>query len=212
MESGELHKARRGASFTNSYRFARESKVVRHLGQSVSRYAVAIGLFVVCALSGCATSLDGHRYQSLEPTFDLFKYFDGSVKAWGVAQNLDGDVIQKFEVDIQGSVDGQQITLNESFRYLFGAGPQSRTWIIVKGDDGQYLGTADDVLETAVGQHFGNAFRWTYRMNIPVDDTFYEVKFEDWFWAIDDRRLINRSYIQKFGFDVAEVTIFMERQ
>jgi hypothetical protein len=49
-------------------------------------------------------------------------------------------------------------------------------------------------------------------MDIPVDDTLYEVSFEDWFWAIDDRRLFNRSYLQKFGFDVAEVTIFMERR
>ena len=49
-------------------------------------------------------------------------------------------------------------------------------------------------------------------MEIPVGNTLYEVGFEDWFWAIDDRRLLNRSYIQKFGLDMAEVTIFMERQ
>jgi hypothetical protein len=49
-------------------------------------------------------------------------------------------------------------------------------------------------------------------MDIPFDDALYEVGFEDWFWVIDERRLFNRSYIQKFGFDMAEVTIFMERQ
>jgi hypothetical protein len=37
------------------------------------------------------------------------------------------------------------------------------------------------------------------------------VRFEDWFWALDKNRIMNRSYLQKFGFDVAEVTIFMER-
>jgi hypothetical protein len=36
------------------------------------------------------------------------------------------------------------------------------------------------------------------------------VKFEDWIFALDDRSIMNRSYIQKFGLDVAEVTIFME--
>jgi hypothetical protein len=78
--------------------------------------------------------------------------------------------------------------------------------------NGQYQGTAGDILGEATGSTFGNAFHWAYRMDIPVDDKLYEVGFEDWFWAIDDRRLFNRSYIQKFGFDVAEVTIFMERR
>lgn len=167
---------------------------------------------VAVGLSGCATSLDGQRYLSIEPSFDLFQFFDGEVKAWGLVQNRDGEVIQKFEVDIQGSIKGDQITLDETFQYAVGKGPAKRAWRIVRLDDGQYRGTAGDILGEAVGSTFGNAFRWSYRMDIPVDDTVYEVSFEDWFWVIDDQRLFNRSYIQKFGFDVAEVTIFMERQ
>ena len=167
---------------------------------------------IAVGLSGCATSLDGQRYLSIEPSFDLFQFFDGEVKAWGLVQNRDGEVIQKFEVDIQGSIMGDQITLDETFQYAVGKGPTKRAWQIVRLDDGQYRGTAGDILGEAVGSTSGNAFRWSYRMDIPVDDTVYEVSFEDWFWVIDDRRLFNRSYIQKFGFDVAEVTIFMERQ
>ncbi len=167
---------------------------------------------IAVGLSGCATSLDGQRYLSIEPSFDLFQFFDGEVKAWGLVQNRDGEVIQKFEVDIQGSIMGNQITLDETFQYAVGKGPIKRAWRIVRLDDGQYRGTAGDILGEAVGSTYGNAFRWSYRMDIPVDDTVYEVSFEDWFWVIDDRRLFNRSYIQKFGFDVAEVTIFMERQ
>lgn len=167
---------------------------------------------IAVGLSGCATSLDGQRYLSIEPSFDLFQFFDGEVKAWGLVQNRDGEVIQKFEVDIQGSIMGDQITLDETFQYAVGKGPTKRAWQIVRLDDGQYRGTAGDILGEAVGSTYGNAFRWSYRMDIPVDDTVYEVSFEDWFWVIDDRRLFNRSYIQKFGFDVAEVTIFMERQ
>ena len=167
---------------------------------------------IAVGLSGCATSLDGQRYLSIEPSFDLFQFFDGEVKAWGLVQNRDGEVIQKFEVDIQGSIMGDQITLDETFQYAVGKGPTKRAWQIVRLDDGQYRGTAGDILGEAVGSTYGNAFRWSYRMDIPVDDTVYQVSFEDWFWVIDDRRLFNRSYVQKFGFDVAQVTIFMERQ
>ena len=166
----------------------------------------------VVGLSGCATSLDGERYRSVEPSFDLFQFFDGTVRAWGLVQNRKGEVIQKFEIDIQGKILGNRITLDERFRYSIGTGPAKRVWQIERLDNGQYQGAADDIIGEASGTFYGNAFRWSYRMDIPVGDALYEVGFEDWFWAIDERRLFNRSYIQKFGFDMAEVTIFMERQ
>ena len=167
---------------------------------------------LVVGISGCATSLDGERYRSVEPGFDLFQFFDGTVKAWGLVQNRKGEVIQKFEVDIQGKISGNRITLDERFRYSIGTGPAKRVWQIERLDYGQYQGAADDIIGEASGTSYGNALRWSYRMDIPVDDALYEVGFEDWFWVIDERRLFNRSYIQKFGFDMAEVTIFMERQ
>ena len=49
-------------------------------------------------------------------------------------------------------------------------------------------------------------------MDLPGEDQTYRFKFDDWIFALDDRRILNRSYIQKFGLDVAEVTIFMERR
>ena len=167
---------------------------------------------LVVGISGCAISLDGERYRSVEPGFDLFQFFDGTVKAWGLVQNRKGEVIQKFEVDIQGKISGNRITLDERFRYSIGTGPAKRVWQIERLDNGQYQGAADDINGEASGTSYGNALRWSYRMDIPVDDALYEVGFEDWFWVIDERRLFNRSYIQKFGFDMAEVTIFMERQ
>ncbi|MBU25390.1 MAG: hypothetical protein CMD99_05110 [Gammaproteobacteria bacterium] len=169
-------------------------------------------LMVAVGLAGCATSLDGDRYRSVAPSFDLFEFFNGSVRAWGLVQNKGGEVIQTFEVNIRGTVAGNRMILDETFRYGVGTGPTKRVWRVDRLDNGEYLGIADDVLGEATGSIYGNAFHWSYRMDIPVGNTLYEVGFEDWFWAIDDRRLFNRSYIQKFGFDMAEVTIFMERQ
>ena len=45
-------------------------------------------------------------------------------------------------------------------------------------------------------------------MEIPVGNTLYEVGFEDWSGRLMIG-VLNRSYIQKFGLDMAEVTIFM---
>ncbi len=169
-------------------------------------------LLSVLLVSGCATSLDGSRYLNQQPGFDLFSFFDGKVTAWGIVQNRSGEVVQRFEVDLIGSISGDTITLDETFRYGLGEGPETRVWVITRNEDGSYGGSAGDIAGPATGESFGNAFRWTYEMDLPVDDTTYRVSFEDWFIAFDDQRLLNRSYIQKFGLDMAEVTIFMERQ
>ena len=169
-------------------------------------------LTMLLFLGGCATTLDGTRYLSQEPRFDLFNFFNGDVRAWGIVQNRSGEVVQRFEVDIDGNVSGQTLTLDETFRYSLGDGVKERVWTITREDDGSYVGGAGDILGPASGSSYGNAFRWTYAMDLPVEDQTYRVKFDDWIFALDDRRILNRSYIQKFGLDVAEVTIFMERR
>lgn len=169
-------------------------------------------LTLIVWLTGCATAIEGTRYEAQEPAFDLFSFFDGSVKAWGLVQGRDGELIQRFEVEIEGSIDGDQLTLDETFTYGLGEGVESRVWTITRRADGRYTGRAGDVSGEAQGISYGNAFHWQYAMDIPVRGQTLEVQFSDWFWALDEQRLMNRSYLQKFGFDVAEVTIFMQRQ
>jgi hypothetical protein len=169
-------------------------------------------LLCITLLSGCATHLDGARYREQTPDFDLFAFFEGDIRAWGLVQNRSGEVVQRFEVDIVGTVDGDRLTLDETFRYGLGEGVRERVWTISHDGGGTYTGGAGDILGEASGRAYGNAFQWAYEMDLPVGDKSYRVKFEDWIFALDDRRIMNRSYIQKFGLDVAEVTIFMERQ
>lgn len=167
--------------------------------------------WLVAILTGCATHIQGPNYQSMNPSFELFEFFDGPVKAWGIVQNRSGELVQRFEVDIDGRVEGNLLILDEVFEYGIGNGVKRRTWMIEKSPDGSYRGSAHDVVGEASGESFGNAFHWTYRMEIPVGKRTIEVQFKDWFWALDDNRILSRSYLQKFGFDVAEITLLMER-
>lgn len=172
-----------------------------------------IALAIVTPLiAGCATSLEGQRYRNDTPPFDLFAFFAGDVKAWGIVQNRSGELVQRFTVDIEGTIEGDQLTLDEHFTYGLGSGVEQRVWEITRTADGSYRGTAGDILGSASGQSYGNAFRWAYEMDLPVGESSYRVRFEDWIWALDEQTLMNRSYIQKFGLDFAEVTIFMQRQ
>jgi hypothetical protein len=169
-------------------------------------------LTLLLLTTGCATRPNGADYQALQPAFDLFRFFDGDVVAYGLVQNRSGDVVQKFTVDIHGTVTGDLLTLDEEFSYTLGDGLRERVWTIERDSNGIYRGQAGDVLGSANGRTYGSAFQWEYRMDLPVGDGAVRVRFNDWIWALDDQHIINRSYIQKFGFDVAEVTLFMQRR
>lgn len=175
--------------------------------------AVLASLFVGASLlTGCSVSIDGADYEQTRPHFDIMQFFDGDVKAWGIVQNRSGEVVQRFVVDIEGTVAGKQLTLDESFDYGVGEGPASRVWQITQQADGSFTGTAGDINGTAIGTSHGNAFNFHYSMDLPVDDTTYSVTFDDWFWSFDENTMMNRSYIRKFGLVMAEVTIFMQKQ
>ena len=42
-----------------------------------------------------------------------------------------------------------------------------------------------------------------------VGDTTYKVNFADWMYLLDKDTLLARSYMNKWGFDLGEVTIVM---
>ncbi|MEM6484457.1 MAG: DUF3833 family protein [Pseudomonadota bacterium] len=169
-------------------------------------------ILVIAALGGCATSLDGERYADQLPAFDLFDFFEGDVRAWGIVQNRSGEVTQRFQVAIEGQVSGDELRLSETFTYLQGQGIENRVWTIQRNYDGTFSGGASDISGKAEGMSYGNAFRWTYEMSLPLGERTYDVKFDDWIFALGEDQILNRSYIQKFGVDVAAVTLFMTRQ
>lgn len=164
-------------------------------------------------LLGACGSQNTSNYQVQFPPLDIMQFMTGQVKAWGIVQDLHGQVVQRFTVDIHGERnDKQQLVLDERFTYLFGQGPATRTWTLTQINDGQISGHANDILTPAEGQAYGNAFNFVYQMMIPVGDHQLRVTLDDWFYAFDENTLLNRSDIKKFGITVAEVTIFMQRQ
>jgi hypothetical protein len=48
-------------------------------------------------------------------------------------------------------------------------------------------------------------------MDLKVGDKNYHVTFDDWMFLMDEKNLINRSYLKKFGITMAELTIFMQK-
>ena len=145
-------------------------------------------------------------YAAEQPVLDLRQYFNGTLEAHGIFQDRSGEVVKRFTVIIDASWQGEVGTLDERFTYSDGS-TQRRVWTITRTGEGRYVGRADDVVGEARGEEAGNALRWRYVLALPVDGKVYNVDFDDWMFLMDDRVMLNRSVMSKWGFRLGEVTL-----
>ena len=171
-------------------------------------------LAAVLGLSACAGPQVAD-YATEKPVLDLRQYFNGTIDAYGLFTDRSGRVVKRFTVVMTCSWQGppgQEVgVLDEEFSYSDGS-RQRRIWTLKRQPDGRYSGTAADVVGQASGEEKGNAFRWGYTMQLPVDGRVFEVQFDDWMYLMNDKVMINRAVMSKFGFQLGEVTLsFVKR-
>ncbi|WP_406667910.1 DUF3833 domain-containing protein [Gallaecimonas sp. GXIMD1310] len=161
-------------------------------------------------LGGCAVGVE--HYQGSTPTLRLEQFFNGRVIAHGMFQDYRNRVIKRFTVVVDGHWQGNQGTLDERFSYADGS-TSERVWHLSKLPDGRYQGTAGDVIGMAQGQARGMAFQWSYTLRVPREDgSTLDVTMDDWMYQLDDKRLMNRTTMKKFGLPVGQVTLYFEKQ
>jgi hypothetical protein len=85
-------------------------------------------LLLTIPLLSCSKA-DLSQYQDNEPVFSLFDYFQGKTTGWGMIQDRKGNLTRRFVVDIRGTVNGDNLTLDEDFDWNDGE-KSSRTWTI----------------------------------------------------------------------------------
>jgi hypothetical protein len=130
--------------------------------------------------------------------------------AWGMFQRRGGTVVKRFKVEITGTGDARQLTLDERFRYDDGT-TQRRVWHLTRGADGRWLGRADDVEGEAQGEVAGNALHWQYTLLLPIDGSTYAMRFDDWMFLIDDCTMISRASMAKLGIELGQVTLMFRK-
>ena len=172
---------------------------------NLRRTFLLAGLAGTAVLAGCAGPKVTDYAKEL-PMLELDRYFNGRVTAHGIFQKRSGEVARRFTVVMDCHWEGNQGVLDEHFTYSDGT-TERRIWRLIKHADGRYTGQADDVVGTAWGQTSGNAFRWNYTLRLPVDGKVYEVQFDDWMFLIDERVMLNRATMSKFGFRLGEVLL-----
>ena len=93
-------------------------------------------------------------------------------------QKRSGEVVKRFRVEIDGSLDGDKLILDEHFRYSDGT-TQRRVWTLTEDTPGRWRGTAADVIGEARGEVSGNscagamcsACRWMTRSTVSTSTT-----------------------------------------
>ena len=160
---------------------------------------------VSLGLAGCA-STGVEQYRAEQPALDLKTYLNGTLDAWGMFQGRSGEVQKRFHVVIDAKWTGDTGVLDEKFKWSDGTDTR-RVWTLVKQPDGTFRGTADDVVGEAIGEVAGNALRWRYVLALPVDGKTYHVDFDDWMYLMDDKVMLNKAVMSKFGIRLGEVTL-----
>ena len=177
------------------------------------RSAAALAL-CLSVLAGCAGPQISD-YAAEKPVLDMRQYFNGTLDAYGVFTDRSGKVVKRFTVVMacswQGPPGAETGVLDEAFTYSDGS-TDRRIWTLKRTPDGKYTGTAADVAGQALGEEQGNTFRWGYTLKLPVDGRVIEVQFDDWMYLMNEKVMLNKAVMSKFGFKLGEVTLsFVKR-
>lgn len=169
---------------------------------------ILFGLVMAPLLSSCSQSLDSYRDNN--PKLDLQAFFQGSLSAHGIVQDISGQVVRSFTAELVASWRGNQGLLDEKFYFNDGE-IQYRCWRLTKDGD-NYVGTAADVEGQAKGKVVGNVLNWQYYLNVETDSGVRKLYLDDWLYQIDQTTLINKTDMSFYGIDVAALTLSITKQ
>jgi len=166
----------------------------------------ALALTAATLLGACASAPTPADYAKETPRLDLRSYFNGPLTAHGIFTDRGGKVVRRFTVKMVGTWTGNQGVLEEDFSYSDGT-KERRVWRLTDQGSGRYIGRADDVIGEAIGIAAGNALNWRYTLALKVDGKTIEVQFDDWMYLMDERVMLNKAAMSKFGIYLGEVTL-----
>ena len=167
-------------------------------------------LIATLTLLGCS-QMKINDFKDQKPELKLFEYFTGKTNAWGIFEDRFGNLRRQFKVKIDGYIEDDKLVLEEYFEYFDGE-KDKRVWKIKKLNNGFYEGSAGDVVGTAKGQEVGNAFTWTYDVDLKIGTRNLRVNFNDWMFRMDEKVIVNKASVSKFGINIGTVTLFFMKE
>lgn len=169
----------------------------------------ALLLCCTLLLAAC-TGTDVQQYRTLQPAFAPEQFFNGLLTAHGVLKDRGGNVTRTFNATINAYWKDGTGTLEERFEFNDGE-IQFRTWTLRPQGDGRYIATAGDVLGDGEARTAGNAFHLGYTLQIQYNGKPLALTVDDWMFRVNDKVVINRSTLHKWGFTVGSIELTILR-
>ena len=85
-------------------------------------------------------------------------------------------------------------------------------WGIFQDRSGKVIKRFTVVMDCRWEGDTGNSFNWRYTLALPVDGSTYHVSFDDWMFMMDDKVMLNRAVMSKFGFRLGEITLSFRKR
>lgn len=146
------------------------------------------------------------------PLFEPEKFFTGHTRSWGIFETRGGAPTQRITTETWGHWEGSVLHLEQDLAFESGK-RQHRSWRLRRLDAHHYEATANDVIGTAHGVAYGNAFRWSFTVALAPGNPLSRVRLTQWMYLQPDgRTMINRDTIRKSGIIVAQVTEEFRKQ
>ncbi|NND91471.1 MAG: DUF3833 family protein [Granulosicoccus sp.] len=188
----------------------RAARLLSERTRSVSPLRPLLVAALLLTLAACANSPpipDGPREK-----FELTRDLAGKTVGRGNFNAIDG-TDRDFVAYIDGSWDGQVMTLVEDFEYADGV-QETKTWKLTRLPNGEYSGVREDVIGTARGFQDGDAFRLEYTMAIPDDEgkPGRKVRFRDVLVKQSDGAIRNEAIVGFWGIRVGRVSLIITRE
>ena len=174
--------------------------------------SIILLIAVFTLLSGCSgPALTDYADRS--PRLVPEQFFSGELTARGVVKDFSGEVIRTFDADISASWDSAGVgTLDEVFRFDDGE-VQTRVWTLTPSDTGdRYHADAGDVVEPGTMRWSGNAIHMNYVLQVAYGDGTLDVRMDDWMYLITPDTLINQTTMSKWGIDVGEIVLVIQKR
>lgn len=150
-------------------------------------------------------------YADMKPELNVEAFFNGPMSAHGVVKNRAGKVIRTFSATIDASWQNGVGTLDEDFVFNDGE-KQKRIWTLTPQPDGSYIGTAGDVTGEGILRQSGNSVFLDYVLQVPYRGDTLDVRVDDRMYLLTPDLLINESKLKKFGFQVGELLLVIQRE
>lgn len=142
--------------------------------------------------------------------FDLLGFLEGPTLADGIFEDRAGRVKRRFTVDMLGTVKDNKLVLDEGFRFDDGSS-ERRVWTLVRGTEGRFTGTCEDAVGPAAGFQDAASASMRSVLRLSVGNRRIAMNFDDVFHPLDERTVLNRSFLSKWGVRVGQVMILFRK-